>query len=113
MPIGVRSGLLGGQGIGSPLPIRALGNFSFKAPRTGRLNGEVLVLHENDPVPSFSLYVFSSWENLKLKQVQVNVSSNGALHKKERAYNTITEQPTPNIHFRRTMNVLVNSNGLF
>jgi hypothetical protein len=35
--IGVRSRLLGGQGIGPPFPIQALGNFSFKAPRTGRL----------------------------------------------------------------------------
>jgi hypothetical protein len=36
--IGIRSGLLGGQKIGLLLPIQALGNFSFYAPCTGRLN---------------------------------------------------------------------------
>jgi hypothetical protein len=70
--------------------------------------GRCSVLHENDPVPSFSLHVFNLWANIKLK---VNVSSNGALRKKERVY-MITEQHTPNIHFRRTTNVLVNFIGL-
>jgi hypothetical protein len=59
------------------------------------------VLHENDPVLSLSLHVFNLWENVKLKQVQINVSSNGALRKKERAYNTITEQPTANFKVAR------------
>jgi hypothetical protein len=59
--------------------------------------GRCSVLHGNDPVLSFSLDIFSLWENVKLKQVQVNVSSNGALRKKEKAYNTITEQPTADL----------------
>jgi hypothetical protein len=43
------------------------------------------------------------WENMKLKQVQVNVSSIGALRKKERAYNTITEQPTAHLKVARSL----------
>jgi hypothetical protein len=45
--------------------------------------GRCSVLHENDPVPSFYLHVFNLWENIKLKKVQVNVSSNGAFRKKK------------------------------
>jgi hypothetical protein len=55
--------------------------------------GRCSVLHENDPV---SLSMSSICGKTKLKHVQVNVSSNGAVRKKERAYNTITEQPTAN-----------------
>jgi hypothetical protein len=42
------------------------------------------------------------------EHVLVNASNSGALCKKERANNTVTEQPAPNIHFLRTTNVLVN-----
>jgi hypothetical protein len=65
------------------------------------------VLHENDQIPSFSLQVFNLWGKIISKHILVIASSNGLLSaKKERAYNTVTEQPTPNFH--RTMNVLVN-----
>jgi hypothetical protein len=90
---------MGGQEIGSLLPIQALGNFSLKAPCTGRLKwgGAPSCMK----MARFS--VFSLWENVKLKQVQVNVSSNGALRKKEKAYNTITEQPTANLKVARSL----------
>jgi hypothetical protein len=57
------------------------------------------VLHENDQIPSFSVQVFNLWEKMIFKHILVSASSNGALHKKERAYNTVTKQPTPNIRF--------------
>jgi DNA polymerase III alpha subunit (gram-positive type) len=65
-------------------------------------------MHENNQIPSFSLQIFNLREKIIFKHILVNASSNGALRKKERAYNTGTEQPTPNIHFHRTTNILMN-----
>jgi hypothetical protein len=88
----------GRQGNWSALPNPGVGELLIEGSvhRQAEM-GRCSVLHENDPVLSFILHIFNLWENVKLKHIQVNVSSNGALRKKERAYDMITEQPTANL----------------
>jgi hypothetical protein len=87
----VRSGLLGGQKIDVPLLIQVLVNFSF-IHRLANMR-KCSVLQENDRIPSFSLQVFNLCGKIIFKHILVNASNNGALHKKETAYNTVTKQP--------------------
>ena len=106
---GERSGLRGGQGISPPLPIQASGNLSFKTSVTKQLKWggapsciKIILLTVSCSKVSICGNTYCS------SKIEIDNPSNGFLTKEEGTSNTIVQEPTPDVHFSWTSNILVN-----